>query len=120
MPRVDWLKGVYPAIVTPFKKDESMDEDTLRKLIEYQIKDVNGFVVAGTTGEFVYLTDEERMRSLEIVIDQVAGRVPVIAGTGASSTRGTVDLTRKAKDLVAKAALVVTPYYFNPTWKEIY
>jgi len=120
MPRVDWLKGVYPAIVTPFKKDESMDEDTLRKLIEHQIKDVNGFVVAGTTGEFVYLTDEERMRSLEIVIDQVAGRVPVIAGTGASSTRGTVDLTRRAKDLGAKAALVVTPYYFNPTWKEIY
>jgi 4-hydroxy-tetrahydrodipicolinate synthase len=120
MPRAEWLKGIYPAIVTPFKKDETIDEEALRNLVDFLIKDVNGFVVAGTTGEFVYLTDEERLRTLEIVIDQVNKRVPVIAGTGASSTKATVELTQRAKDMGADAALVVTPYYFNPTWKEIY
>ncbi len=120
MPRAEWLKGIYPAIVTPFNKDETINEQGLRDLVDYLMKDVDGFVVAGTTGEFVYLSDEERLRTLEIVVDHVKGKVPVIAGTGASSTKNTVELTRKSVELGAKAALVVTPYYFNPTWKEIY
>jgi len=120
MPKVDWLKGIYPAIVTPFKKDESLDEEALVALLDHLMDDVDGFVVAGTTGEFVYLDDDERMRSVEVVLDHVDGRRRVIAGTGASSTRATMELTQRAKDLGVDAALVVTPYYFNPSWKEIY
>jgi len=120
MPMTDWLRGVFPAIVTPFKKDESLDEDRLRTLVEHLMPDVDGFVVNGTTGEFVYMTEEERNWTIEMVIDQVDGRKPVIAGTGSSGTQITVQLTKDAMDLGADAALVVTPYYFNPSWKEMY
>ncbi|NYT11152.1 MAG: 4-hydroxy-tetrahydrodipicolinate synthase [Methanomassiliicoccales archaeon] len=120
MLKAEWLKGVYPALVTPFKSDESMDEEKLRNLVEHLMPDVDGFVVNGTTGEFVYMSEEERNRAIEVVVDQVDGRKPVIAGTGSSGTKITVQLTKDAMDLGADAALVVTPYYFNPSWKEIY
>lgn len=120
MPRVDWLRGVIPALVTPFKDDETLDEEKLRGLIEHLMPDVDAFVVNGTTGEFVYMTEEERNRAIEITVDQVDGRKPVIAGTGSSGTKITVELTKDAMELGADAALVVTPYYFNPSWKEIY
>jgi len=120
MPKVDWLKGVFPALVTPFTKDEGLDEEGMRKLLDFLMPHVDGFVVNGTTGEFVYMSEEERNRAIEIVVDHVNGRKPVIAGTGASSTKETVKLTKDAMELGADAALVVTPYYFNPSWKEIY
>jgi 4-hydroxy-tetrahydrodipicolinate synthase len=120
MKKLTWLKGIFPALVTPFKANEDLDEDALRNLVKYLMKDVNGFVATGTTGEFVYLTDEERMKVIESVVDEVAGKKPVIAGTGASSTKQTIELTKHAKEVGAIAALVVTPYYFNPTYKEIY
>ncbi len=118
--KLNWLKGIFPALVTPFKENEELDEEALRNLVNYLMKDVDGFVAAGTTGEFVYLTEKERMRIIEIVIDEVAGKKPVIAGTGASSTKLTFELTKQAKEMGADAALVVTPYYFGITYKEIY
>ncbi|MDI6707484.1 MAG: 4-hydroxy-tetrahydrodipicolinate synthase [Candidatus Thermoplasmatota archaeon] len=120
MKKLSWLKGIFPALVTPFKLNEDLDEEALRKLVNYLMKDVNGFVATGTTGEFVYLSEEERMKVIEWVVDEVANKKPVIAGTGASSTKQTIELTKYAKDVGAKAALVVTPYYFNPSYKEIY
>jgi 4-hydroxy-tetrahydrodipicolinate synthase len=120
MPKTDWLKGVFPAMITPFSKDESLDEEALRGQVDHLMPDVDGFVVNGTTGEFVYMSEEERNRAIEIVVDQVNGRKPVIAGTGSSGTKIAVDLTKDAMDLGADAALIVTPYYFNPSWKEIY
>jgi 4-hydroxy-tetrahydrodipicolinate synthase len=120
MPMVDWLKGVFPALVTPFKKDEELDEEGMRRLLDFLMPHVDGVVVNGTTGEFVYMSEEERNRAIEVVVEHVDGRKKVIAGTGASSTKETVKLTQDAMDRGADAALVVTPYYFNPSWKEIY
>lgn len=120
MKKLSWLKGVFPALVTPFKNNEDLDLDALRNLVSYLMKDVNGFIAAGTTGEFVYLTEKERLRVIETVVDEAAHRKPVIAGTGASSTKLTLELTKQAKDCGASAALVVTPYYFNLSYKEIY
>lgn len=118
--KLNWLKGIFPALVTPFKENEDLDEEALRSLVNYLMKDVDGFVAAGTTGEFVYLTEKERMKVIEIVIDEAGKKKPVIAGTGASSTKLTLELTKWAKDAGADAALVVTPYYFGITYKEIY
>jgi len=115
-----WFKGIFPALVTPFTKDGRIDEAAYRELIRFVLPHVDGIVPAGTTGEFVYLSSEERKRVIEIALDEVAGRVPVIAGTGASSTRETVELTRFAKDAGATAVLVVAPFYLKPTFNEVY
>lgn len=120
MPKVEWLKGVFPAIITPFDKNENIDEKALRGLINFLIKDVNGFVVNGTTGEFNYLSPAENKKVLDIVLDEVKGKVKVIAGTGASSTKEAIELTLYAKEKKADAVINVTPYYFKPTFKEIY
>ncbi len=80
------LEGIYPALVTPFKNDADIDEKALRRLVNFVIGEgVTGVVPCGTTGEFVYMSKEERKKTVETVIDEVKGRVPVIAGTGASS-----------------------------------
>jgi 4-hydroxy-tetrahydrodipicolinate synthase len=115
-----WFKGIFPALVTPSTKDEGVDEAALRAVIRYVLPHVNGVVPVGTTGEFVYLTEEEKRRVIDITLDEVAGRVPVVAGTGCASTRATVDLTRYAMDAGAQAALVVAPYYLKPAFNEVY
>jgi len=120
MPKQEWLKGVFPALVTPFTKSNEVDEEAFRKLIRHLSKDVSGFVPGGTTGEFVYLSSEERKKIIEIAVDEVDGKKPIIAGTGCSSTRETLELTQYAKDTGAQAALVVVPFYMNPSHKEIY
>jgi 4-hydroxy-tetrahydrodipicolinate synthase len=116
----DWLGGIFPALVTPFDADGEVDERALRELIRRVLPHVDGVVPAGTTGEFVYLTDWEKRRVIEITLDEVKGRVPVLAGTGCASTRDTLTLTRFAKDAGATAALVVSPFYFRPTFNEVY
>lgn len=115
-------EGILPALVTPFTDDgKSVDEERLRALVDHCIKlGVHGVVPCGTTGEFVNLTDEEKRLVLEIVVDQVNGRVPVIAGTGASGTDKAVELTKYAKDIGATAALIVTPFYLKPADRGIY
>ncbi len=118
--KTDWFKGIFPALVTPFARNEEVDEAAYRALIRFVLPHVNGIVPIGTTGEFVYLNAAEKRRAIEIALDEAAGRVPVVAGTGCPSTRETVALTRWAKDAGAKAALVVAPYYLKPTYNEIY
>ena len=113
-------RGVLPALVTPFTAEEEVDEAALRALVRHVLPHVDGVVPCGTTGEFNYLTPEEQRRVIEIVVDEVAGRVPVVAGTGAPSTKEAVELARTAQEAGATACLVVTPFFLHPSDKGIY
>jgi len=107
------FRGVFPAIITPFKEDESLDEEGLRRNIEYlQKSGIAGIVPCGTTGESATLTFEEHKKVVEIAVD--CAKVPVIAGTGSNNTREAIELTRHAADAGADAALLITPYYNKP------
>ncbi len=114
------FKGCIVALVTPFK-DGKVDEAKIRELIEFQIKSgTHGIVPCGTTGESPTLDHEEHDRVVEICIEAVNKRVPVIAGTGSNSTAEAVALTQHAARCGADGALVVTPYYNKPTQKGLY
>ncbi len=118
--KTEWLRGIFPALVTPFTRDDKLDEGAYRELIRFLLPHVNGMVPCGTTGEFPYMTLEERKRAIEVCLDEVAGRVPVVAGTGCTSTRETVALTAWARDAGATGALVVAPYFIKPSFNEVY
>lgn len=114
------FKGAITAIVTPFKNGK-VDEKTLRGLIEFQIKNgASGIVPCGTTGESATLSFEEHDHVIEVTIEQVKKRVPVIAGTGSNSTEEAIMLTRHAAKAGAEASLQVSPYYNRPTQKGLY
>lgn len=114
------FEGSIVAIVTPMK-DGKIDEKALRDLVEFQIEQgTDGFVPCGTTGESATLTYEEHCKVIEIVIDQVNKRVPVIAGSGSNSTHESIYLTKHAEKAGADAALVITPYYNKPTQEGLY
>jgi 4-hydroxy-tetrahydrodipicolinate synthase len=114
------LKGVYTALVTPFKNGR-VDEDALRGLIEFQLKEgVDGLVPCGTTGEAPTLSYEEHERVIELTVKYAKGSVPVVAGTGSNSTKEAIELTEGAKRLGADACLLTTPYYNKPTQEGLY
>jgi 4-hydroxy-tetrahydrodipicolinate synthase len=115
-------EGILPALVTPFTDDaKAVDEERLRALVRKCLESgVHGVVPCGTTGEFVNLTTEEKKHVIKIVVDEVNGRVPVVAGTGASGTDQAVEMTKYAKDVGADAALIVTPFYLKPTDRGVY
>ena len=109
------FKGSMPALVTPFKNGE-LDVNTLKKLVEWQIAEGSHAIVpVGTTGESPTLSHEEHRQVIEIVVETVAGRVPVIAGAGSNATAEGIGLVQFAQKAGADAALVVTPYYNKPT-----
>jgi 4-hydroxy-tetrahydrodipicolinate synthase len=113
------FKGVFPAIITPFLKDESLDEEGLKKNIRYLSNTgISGIVPCGTTGESATLTFEEHKRVVEIAVE--ASKVPVIAGTGSNNTREAMELTRHAAEAGADAALLITPYYNKPSDKGMF
>ena len=115
------FEGSFVALVTPFKDDESLDEAKLKELIEFQIDGgTHGIVPCGTTGESPSLSEEEHDRVIEITVDTVNGRVPIIAGTGSNSTARTLRATEHAKHAGADAALIVTPYYNKPNQQGLY
>ena len=104
------FQGSYVALVTPFKDDESLDEAKLKELIQFQLDGgTHGIVPCGTTGESPALSETEHDRVIEITVETVNGRVPVIAGTGSNSTTRTLRATAHAKAAGADAALIVTP-----------
>ncbi|MCA9522635.1 MAG: 4-hydroxy-tetrahydrodipicolinate synthase [Myxococcales bacterium] len=108
------FEGTYTALITPFR-DGALDEEAFRRLIQRQLDGgVEGLVPCGTTGETPTLTDDEYVRVVSIAIEEAAGRVPVIAGTGSNNTKKTIETTKLAKELGADAALIVTPYYNKP------
>ncbi|KUI29304.1 dihydrodipicolinate synthase family protein [Mycobacterium sp. GA-2829] len=106
------LKGVYSAVATPFTPDQDLDEAGLRALVDRTIEaGVHGLVPCGSTGEFSTLSRAERERVVEIVIEQSAGRVPVVPQTGATSTREAIEISKHAEKAGAEAIMVVAPYY---------
>jgi len=117
--KAQWLRGVFPALVTPFTREQEVDEEALRRLVRHLLPHVDGFVPNGTTGEFVYLSPEERRKVLDIVLEEAGGK-PVIAGTGAAGTREAIELAKAAQAAGASACLVVTPYYLHPSDKGVY
>ncbi len=115
------LSGSMVALVTPMRADGSIDSHSLRDLIDFHIHSGTDAIVAvGTTGESATLDVEEHCDVIRQVVEHVAGRVPVIAGTGANSTSEAIELTEYAKQLNADAALLVTPYYNKPTQEGLY
>jgi len=115
-------EGILPALVTPFTDDgKQVNEEALRHLVDHCVElGVRGVVPCGTTGEFVNLTMEEKKKVIDIVVDQVNGKVKVVAGTGASGTEQALEMTKYAKDAGVDAALIVTPFYLKPTDRGIY
>ena len=114
------IRGSIPALVTPFKND-TIDEEGLRQNVNFQIENGSSAVVTvGTTGESPTVTPVEHKRINEIVIDEVNGRIPVIAGTGSNSTEEAIEYTKHAADVGADAVLLVSPYYNKPTQEGLY
>ena len=109
------------AIVTPMHEDGSLDLQTYRSLVDWHVaQGTNAIVAVGTTGESPTVDVEEHLELIRITVEQAAGRIPVIAGTGANSTLEAIELTREAKALGAQASLQVVPYYNKPTQEGLY
>ena len=113
------LSGILTALATPFTADDRIDETLLRRLVDRSIDGgVAGVVACGSTGEFAAMSGAERRLLVETVVDQAAGRVPVVAQTGAVSTREAVELSRHAESVGASVLMVVAPYYEPLTLDE--
>src|SRR5580765_1758697 len=120
--RIDWMRGCGTALVTPFRKDGSLDEACFRRLVERQIKGgVKLLVPCGTTGESVTMSEAERLHVIRMTV-KVAKKLKakVIAGTGSNNTAATIDFTRKTREAGADGALVVAPYYNKPTQEGMF
>jgi 4-hydroxy-tetrahydrodipicolinate synthase len=122
MPSQFSFKGVATALVTPMHlADGTVDEGALRSLVEFQITNgVNGVVPCGTTGESATLNHAEHHHVMDVVVEQAAGRVPVIIGAGSNSTREAISLTQHARAIGANAVLSIAPYYNKPTQEGFY
>ena len=115
------LRGVFTVMVTPFIADEQLDKNGFRENIDWYIEEgIHGVICLGSTGEFANLSIEERKSVIDLTVDQVKGRVPIIAGTAANSTRETIEMTGYAKDAGADAALIVAPFYGLPTQEDLF
>jgi 4-hydroxy-tetrahydrodipicolinate synthase len=115
------FQGSMVALVTPMNADDSINETSLRQLVDYHIEQQTDAIIAvGTTGEAATLTHDEHCEVIQIVVEQVAGRIPVIAGTGSNSTAEAIDYTRYAQQAGASGCLLVTPYYNKPTQEGLY
>ncbi len=121
MAKLKKFQGTATALVTPFRANGTMDEQVLRRLVDFQIQGgVEALVPVGTTGESPTLSYEEHYRVFDIVIEQAKGRVKIFAGTGSNSTQEAIEQTKYAKRAGADAALVVGPYYNKPTQEGYY
>lgn len=119
--KLEQLKGCGTALITPFCRDESIDETALRRFVEFQISGGVDFLVAcGTTGESVTLTETEQARVVELTIETAAGRVPVVAGAGGYNTREVIEKIHRYEKLGVDAILSVTPYYNKPTQEGLF
>jgi 4-hydroxy-tetrahydrodipicolinate synthase len=113
--------GCGTALVTPFQRDQSLDEETLRKLVRRQIDAGIDFLVpCGTTGESPTLTRFEHLRVVEIAVEESGGKVPVLAGAGGYNTREVIELAKEIEERGADGILSVTPYYNKPTQEGLY
>ena len=114
------FKGAGVAIVTPFNEDGSINFNKLREIIDFQIENgTDSIIICGTTGEASTMTDEEHLECIRVAVEQTAGRIPVIAGTGSNDTHHGITLTKRAKELGVDATLQVTPYYNKTTQRGL-
>ncbi len=114
------FRGAFVAVVTPFI-DGKLDEEGLKNLIEFHIENgTHGIVPCGTTGESATMSHAEHHRVVELTVQTVKGRVPVLAGTGSNSTSESIELTKHAKAAGANGALMITPYYNRPSQEGLY
>lgn len=115
MKKID-LRGAITAIVTPFKGDGSLDTEALKRMVKFQLEGgIHGIVVCGSTGEAATQNDSEYARTVKTVVEEVGGRVPVIAGAGSNNTQRAIELSKIAQDQGVDALLHVTPFYNKPT-----
>lgn len=115
------IQGSIVALVTPMHQDGSLDIQSLKQLVEFHIEQgTNALVAVGTTGESATLNEQEHCAVIATIVKCVAGRIPVIAGTGANSTTEAINLTRSAQQAGADACLLVTPYYNKPTQNGLF
>ncbi len=115
------FQGSMVALVTPMNEEDGVDEASLRRLVDYHVDNQTDAIVAvGTTGESATLNHDEHCEVIRLVVEQAAGRVPVIAGTGSNSTAEAIEYTRCAASVGADACLLVTPYYNKPTQEGLY
>ena len=114
------FEGIYTPIVTPYREDHTINRDAFAYVTDFLIeKGVSGIVVAGTTGEYYAQSPEERFDMMRFAKECIAGRVPIIVGTGAIRTEDSIAYAEAAKDIGADALLVTTPPYAYPTGREI-
>jgi 4-hydroxy-tetrahydrodipicolinate synthase len=115
------IQGSIVALVTPMDQCGAVDNESLKRLVEFHIAEgTDALVAVGTTGESATLTEREHCAVIKSIVDYVGGRIPVIAGTGANSTTEAITLTRLAKELGVDACLIVTPYYNKPTQEGLF
>ena len=115
------ISGSMPAIVTPMFEDGSLDYPSLRSLLDWHVAEgSDGIVIVGTSGESPTVSVEEHCELIRVTVEQIAGRIPVIAGTGGNSTTEAIELTQFAKKVGADASLQVVPYYNKPTQEGMY
>src|SRR6478609_1637686 len=113
--------GCGTALVTPFRRDLSLDEQTLRRLVRRQIEaGINFLVPCGTTGESPTLTRDEHLRVIEITLEEAKGHVPVLAGAGGYNTHEVIELAQTLERMGVDGILSVTPYYNKPTQEGLY
>jgi 4-hydroxy-tetrahydrodipicolinate synthase len=114
------LDGIFVPNVTPFTGEGDLDVEALRACVRFWVESgVSGLVPCGSNGEAPYLSREERSKVIDVVVDEVNGRIPIIAGTGSLTTHETINLTRDAKNSGADAALIVAPFYYKLTDREV-
>lgn len=120
--RLDWLRGCGTALVTPFRKDGSIDDECFVKLVERQIRGgVKLLLPCGTTGEAATMSEEEKLRVIKMCVEVAhKNKAKVFAGTGSNNTAATIEMTRKARELGADGAMVVAPYYNKPTQEGMF
>lgn len=110
------FQGSFPALVTPFKENFEIDYDAYGRLVDFHLENgTDGIVPCGCSGEAATLSHDEQKALIRFVVERVAGRVPVVAGTGSNNTAEAVGLTKYAKEVGADGALLITPYYNKPT-----
>lgn len=115
------LEGTTVAMVTPFTTEDKVDEEGMRENMNYLLeRGVNGLLAAGTTGESATITHQEQKKMMEILVDEVKGKVAAVAGAGSNSSKEALDLVKYAEDVGADYALVITPYYNKPQPHGLY
>ena len=114
------FKGTGTALITPFKQDQSVDLDSLKKIVQLQLSgNIDALVVLGTTGESPVIDYDERRKIISVVVEEATGKVPVIVGTGSNNTKKVIEQNNQAEDLKADGLLIVNPYYNKGTQESL-